>query len=348
VKTQLVESDYQLLLSCIEGLHRCRRLEDFPKDSLAELQRLVPSRLVCYAEIDYKRNRAVNVFDPPMPYAKPPEVWMRSLHDHPVLNYFKTTGDGQAIKISDFVDEAEYHQLDVYRTIYKNTGAEDQMGFGVQVDGGFVLGYAFDRGERSFVERDRILLNLIRPHVIQAYLHLDELAGHQELQRDLQTALRENGVGLVILDGARKIVHKTPGVWEKFAACMPVPDDEETLPKTIAHWAFGGSETPDSLTLGAEPSRLILRRKRQDENRLLLFLSEENSAAAAERLARFSLTPREREVLRWIAEGKSNGEIGTILGVSPATAKTHVERILAKLGVENRTAAASVLRSIGL
>ena len=273
---------------------------------------------------------------------------MQSVHDHPVLNYFRTTGDGQAIKISDFVDEAEYHRLDVYKTAYKITGAEDQMGFGVQVGSSFVLGYAFDRGERSFVERDRILLNLIRPHVIQAYLHLEELAGHQELQRDLQTALRENGVGLVILDGARKIVHKTPGAWEKIAACMPVPDDGATLPETLTRWAFGGNETPDSLTLGAEPTRLILRRKRQNENRLLVFLSEENSAAAAERLARFNLTPREHEVLRWIGEGKSNSEIATILGVSTATAKTHVERILAKLGVENRTAAASVLRSIGL
>ena len=86
----------------------------------------------------------------------------------------------------------------------------------------------------------------------------------------------------------------------------------------------------------------------RQSNRLLLLLSEENSAAAAERLARYQLTPRETEVLRWIAAGKSNAEIGAILGVTTGTAKIHVERILTKLGVENRTAAAALLRQFGI
>jgi DNA-binding CsgD family transcriptional regulator len=348
VKNQLVESDYQLLLTCIESLHRCRRLEDFPKHSLAELKRLVPCRMACYAELDYGRNRGINMFDPPLPPLPPMEKQMDATHDHPVLNYFKATGDGQALKISDFVAEADYHELDTYKVLFKATGAEDQMGIGVNLKSSFVLGYAFDRGERSFTERERLLLNLIRPHVIQAYSHLEELADCHQLHRDLQTALRENGVGVLILNGARAIIHKTPGVWKRLAAFMPVPDDALSLPDTLARWAFGGDKSDDVLTLGAEPSRLIIRRKRQDKNRLLLLLSEQSSTAAAERLVRYNLTPREQEVLCWIAEGKSNSELATILGVSTATAKTHVERILAKLGVENRTAAASVLRSVGL
>jgi DNA-binding CsgD family transcriptional regulator len=57
-------------------------------------------------------------------------------------------------------------------------------------------------------------------------------------------------------------------------------------------------------------------------------------------LASLKLTPREREVLFWISEGKSNQDIGTILGASVRTISTHVEHILSKLNVENRTAAA--------
>jgi DNA-binding CsgD family transcriptional regulator len=53
------------------------------------------------------------------------------------------------------------------------------------------------------------------------------------------------------------------------------------------------------------------------------------------------LTSREREVLNWLARGKSNAEIGMILGIRPATVGKHLERIYPKLGVENRTAAAS-------
>jgi DNA-binding CsgD family transcriptional regulator len=53
------------------------------------------------------------------------------------------------------------------------------------------------------------------------------------------------------------------------------------------------------------------------------------------------LTVREREVLGWIAAGKTDRDIGDILGISPRTVHKHLQRIYEKLGVENRTAAAA-------
>jgi len=58
------------------------------------------------------------------------------------------------------------------------------------------------------------------------------------------------------------------------------------------------------------------------------------------KLGDLGLTPRETEVLAWVAQGKSNGVIGTILGISPRTVQKHLERAFPKLGVESRTAAA--------
>jgi DNA-binding NarL/FixJ family response regulator len=344
MENQLSDSDYMLLLSCIEGKHRCRRLEDFPQHIVGELRKLIAARMVCYAELDYARNRAINFFDPPMEYAPKAQEWFeRLIHDHPVLNYFKSSGDGQALKISDFLDESEYHALPLYQEAYRLTGAEDQMGFGVRVRESFVLGIAFDRSERSFKEADRLLLNLVRPHIIQAYLHLEELAGHEQLHRDLQTALRENGLGIIILNERCEIAHATPGVLETLAGYLAVPTPTNKLPNKLQRWAFGQGETDPSLVLTRGHSRLIVRRIRQ-ENRTLLLLSEENNAPTAERLAKYHLTPREIEALYWISEGKSNGEIAVILNISANTAKLHVERILAKLAVENRTAAASIFR----
>lgn len=51
------------------------------------------------------------------------------------------------------------------------------------------------------------------------------------------------------------------------------------------------------------------------------------------------LTPREAEVLLWIAQGKSNAEISIILGTSENTVKKHTQHIFEKLGVDTRNAA---------
>jgi len=56
--------------------------------------------------------------------------------------------------------------------------------------------------------------------------------------------------------------------------------------------------------------------------------------------ASLKLTPREAEVLFWISQGKSNHDIGVILGAKTGTICKHVEHIFGKLSVENRTAAA--------
>jgi len=51
------------------------------------------------------------------------------------------------------------------------------------------------------------------------------------------------------------------------------------------------------------------------------------------------LTPREAEVLLWVAQGKSNSEIGSILGMSEKTVKQHLGSVFQKIGVENRNSA---------
>lgn len=58
------------------------------------------------------------------------------------------------------------------------------------------------------------------------------------------------------------------------------------------------------------------------------------------------LTGREREVLQWLAGGKTDKDIGAILGISPRTVHKHLQRIYEKLGVETRTAA--VVRALSL
>jgi len=67
-----------------------------------------------------------------------------------------------------------------------------------------------------------------------------------------------------------------------------------------------------------------------------------NGEGNAGPLGSLGLTPRETQVLTWVAQGKTNYEIGVILSAGTRTICKHVERILFKLNVENRTGAAVI------
>ncbi len=68
----------------------------------------------------------------------------------------------------------------------------------------------------------------------------------------------------------------------------------------------------------------------------------------AERMGTEDLTPREADVLEQIVQGKSNKEIATELDISEATVKTHINSLLSKLGVTDRTQAATAAIRRGL
>jgi DNA-binding CsgD family transcriptional regulator len=71
-----------------------------------------------------------------------------------------------------------------------------------------------------------------------------------------------------------------------------------------------------------------------------LFLRETVQTLDAQPLQKLGLTKREAEVLFWASQGKSNGEIAIILASKVRTIAKHLQRVFAKLMVENRTAAA--------
>lgn len=337
----LSHEDHLDVLDCIEELHRCRSLDDFPAHALAALAPLVPSNLAAFNEVNVARGRMISVADRHVDgYAELESVWERYSAEHPLVRYIAETGDGQAIKLSDFLSEREYHRLELYRQVYKALGAEDQMSITIRSDGGVIIALAFNRAQRDFTERERVKLNLIRPHLLQAYANVEELADHAEEKADLQTALRETGHGLIAVEGGARIAHATPGARECLARYFPDATEVNAVPSALATWF--ATEPRHPFVLHDANAKLIVRTP-QGTNRRLLIIGEEMQRTTAARL-----TPREREVLHWLAEGKSNATIATILGIAPGTVKQHVESILGKLGVENRTAAAAVARERNL
>jgi DNA-binding CsgD family transcriptional regulator len=103
------------------------------------------------------------------------------------------------------------------------------------------------------------------------------------------------------------------------------------LPRELGDWLESGAERP-------------LVRRRGD--RQLSIGRSLDSLLLEERQTGIPLTAREREVLAWVARGKTNAEIARLLWLAPSTVRKHLENVYAKLGVSTRTAA--VARFLGL
>lgn len=75
---------------------------------------------------------------------------------------------------------------------------------------------------------------------------------------------------------------------------------------------------------------------------------EPDFSSAQPLVEKLGLTPREAEVLLWVAQGKGNADIGTIIGATESTVKKHLEHVFEKLGVENRSSAGLLaIRALG-
>ncbi|HJV63496.1 MAG TPA: response regulator transcription factor [Albitalea sp.] len=109
--------------------------------------------------------------------------------------------------------------------------------------------------------------------------------------------------------------------------------------------AQGQAPRPLALVAGSRQLVLSLQERTSDEDWLIVMREVSDTAVVQALMQGFRLTLREAEALYWVAKGKTNRDIGDILGSSPATVKKHLEHVYEKLGVETRTAAANLAMS---
>jgi DNA-binding NarL/FixJ family response regulator len=196
----------------------------------------------------------------------------------------------------------------------------------------------------------------------QASLLMSQMrAAHRSIRTSHQAHLRlaEPYLALCRAEMTRVEAKADPSVWQKAAAGLSTlgrrylvayslwRQAEAELLKTGRGAAVGASlgEAHEIATaIGAAP----LSRQIESLARRAKVSLAGGDRIDATRDARFGLTARETEVLRRVAAGKTNREIGAELFISDKTASVHVSHVLSKLGVERRAEAASMAARLGL
>jgi|GEM_PF-1649435 len=197
------------------------------------------------------------------------------------------------------------------------------------------------RSGLPYSEEDRLILALLQPHLRQRFRQMLTAEPEHPITRGAVEGSLLQSHWLICSDRG-KVLAFGPGAQEVLIQVGFRPNGE--LPPPWKSWLSHQLAPPipdkpyEPLLQHGPDSTLIvhcLRNIQSGQHRLVFQLHARHNAR---------LTPRETEIAHWIAEGKSNPEISAILGISRSTVKIHVERILEKLGVENRTAAAMALR----
>ncbi len=157
---------------------------------------------------------------------------------------------------------------------------------------------------------------------------------------------------MIILKGKRRVQWMTEPARHCVAEFFgDLPPQANRLPKPMVRWIEQQSRERDNQRSALPKSTVIQRNGEQlvlhlvtdkRERIRLLRLEKQRPAFSPRSLERLGLSRRETEVLFWLAQGKTNAGIGTTLGLSRFTVRTHLEHIYQKLGVQTRTAAAAL------
>jgi DNA-binding NarL/FixJ family response regulator len=170
------------------------------------------------------------------------------------------------------------------------------------------------------------------------------------LTQSARAALDVSGRYLLAVSRQGKIMWATPQAQKLLSDNLAAgTEDEVVLPPPMLEWleqAQKGKAGSKIQTMASFPNDEQLRLQYMGKlgpNEFLLRLAKDTSSnLPAQFSSELGLTTREGEVLSWLSKGKTNRDIAQILGLSPRTVDKHLEQIYAKLGVENRTAAAAI------
>jgi DNA-binding CsgD family transcriptional regulator len=338
----LSQNDLRAFSATLEKVYGTSSLEQFPSGVLDAVRRLFACNTICYNEIALPGTMTTWVTEPadalPGPVLR--DSFMRNFTEHPILTHYAQTGDNGSYRISDLLPERQFHRLTLYNEYYRRSSVEYQLMTPILLVPGLMAGIALDRDYVDFTEAERLSLDLVRPHLIQAYRNVQAL-------NLMKQTIEGTGSRVFIVGRSGQLITRSDDAWQVIARYFNIARAHRSLPDELIRWIdrerarfAEESDAPSPsvpLVVTNENGRLAVKfiwgGKIAGQD--LILIDEEPAAIAP------VLTRRETEILTWLSQGKTNAEIGEALFISPRTVKKHLEHIYSKLRVHRRTAAVS-------
>jgi DNA-binding CsgD family transcriptional regulator len=260
----------------------------------------------------------------------------RGRRDGSPLLFAHATRRRPALRLSEAVDARRLSHSELYGDLLHRSGVEYAIAIGVRPKRREAVVAGLGRTERQFSERDRDVLDLVRPA-------LEDALRAAEARGRLVRALAANpppGTAVVLLDRYGEIEHSSPDAQRWLAEHFGAAEHPGWLPGPVAGW----------LALPPRPALVSVRDGRRLSVRLLpgdphaLLLEEEVAGFRPETLRRLGLSARETEVLCAAMAMNDEADIAWELFLSLHAVRERLARLEAKLGA--RTAAEAVARTL--
>ena len=327
---------------------------------LHTVAQLVPIDRVSYNEVDRASGMVLtahSLSEPPSPALV--ASLNRHIHEHPCFVHLDhRLAHPPPLKVSDFLSQRQFRSLGLYSEHFRLYKIHYQLGLNFAVTPQRRISFGLNRGTSDFSEEDRLLMTLLRKHLAAAYLRTRAAAEIEAALALRDAALASMDAALVLFDPAGEIVYRTVFAAELLKR-YDCPDHGDGIPSqalSLLAWVrrqVAGSAAAAGSGWNSGLARLVIERDGRQLTAVftpaprqggwhLLRLFEQSSAPTSRPLQTLGLGARQADVLFWLARGKRNAEIALICKMHPTTVSTHLRQIFAKLGVETRTAAASV------
>ncbi len=330
---------------------RCASKE-FPRRILQSLEILFPGSVISIDEVFHHSGEAVHHGDNRDFQGAYPGVvkgFRLYSHQHPSVRYYLEGGKEPIIFLSDLTGLRELRKLEFYDHVFKPFGICDQITVVLPSTGLSAYGASINLPAKVTPAQRRMVKELY-PHLAQA---------QQNATLGLNSSLfdpREKYHCVPIPIQGRDKIRDWPAAAREmldlfFDRMVAVPWQP---PRELLVWmnerreVFDGQERdwrklrPLLVTSERGSLHINLTNSPGSDTEILLLSGRVNPARR--KAVKGEMTKREREVVSWVTEGKSNAEIAAILSITVPTVKKHLEHIFQKVGVENRTALSASTR----